>query len=79
MAASAGLHCAWPLTVCTDAVALCMVVTDLTQQKQHQELQDANRRKDEFLAMLAHELRNPLAPIQNAVAILQQLGIRTND
>jgi signal transduction histidine kinase/CheY-like chemotaxis protein len=33
-------------------------------------LQDANRRKDEFLAMLAHELRNPLAPIRNAAEIL---------
>jgi nitrogen-specific signal transduction histidine kinase/CheY-like chemotaxis protein len=33
-------------------------------------LQNANRRKDEFLAMLAHELRNPLAPIRNAAAIL---------
>ena len=34
-------------------------------------LQDADRRKDEFLAMLAHELRNPLAPIRNAVEILR--------
>src|SRR5690606_23314153 len=33
-------------------------------------LRDADRRKDEFLAMLAHELRNPLAPIRNAVQIL---------
>jgi two-component system, sensor histidine kinase len=33
-------------------------------------LQDANRRKDEFLAMLAHELRNPLAPIRNASEVL---------
>jgi CheY-like chemotaxis protein len=36
-----------------------------------QALQDADRRKDEFLAMLAHELRNPLAPIRNAVEILR--------
>ena len=35
-------------------------------------IQDEDRRKDEFLAMLAHELRNPLAPISNAVHILQQ-------
>ena len=34
-------------------------------------LQQADRRKDEFLAMLAHELRNPLAPIRNAVEILR--------
>jgi signal transduction histidine kinase len=34
-------------------------------------LQEADQRKDEFLAMLAHELRNPLAPIQNAVEILR--------
>jgi PAS domain S-box-containing protein len=33
-------------------------------------LSEADRRKDEFLATLAHELRNPLAPIRNAVAIL---------
>jgi PAS domain S-box-containing protein len=35
------------------------------------ELRDADRRKDEFLAMLAHELRNPLAPIRNALQILR--------
>ena len=34
-------------------------------------LQEADRRKDEFLAMLGHELRNPLAPIRNAVEILR--------
>jgi PAS domain S-box-containing protein len=37
-------------------------------------LQDADRRKDEFLATLAHELRNPLAPIRNAVQILHMKG-----
>jgi PAS domain S-box-containing protein len=36
------------------------------------ELRKADRRKDEFLAMLAHELRNPLAPIRNAFYVLQQ-------
>ncbi|CCJ08159.1 PAS domain S-box protein [Methylocystis sp. SC2] len=35
-------------------------------------LQDADRRKDEFLATLAHELRNPLTPIRNAVHILKK-------
>jgi signal transduction histidine kinase/ActR/RegA family two-component response regulator len=37
-------------------------------------LRDADRRKDEFLAILAHELRNPLAPISNALHILRQSG-----
>jgi len=37
-------------------------------------LQDASRRKDEFLAMLSHELRNPLAPIRNAVELMRRLG-----
>ena len=36
-----------------------------------QALKDADRRKDEFLAVLAHELRNPLAPVRNAVEILR--------
>ena len=37
-------------------------------------LKDADRRKDEFLAVLAHELRNPLAPIRNALSILRLTG-----
>jgi signal transduction histidine kinase/PAS domain-containing protein/ActR/RegA family two-component response regulator len=40
----------------------------------YRELQEADRRKDEFLAMLAHELRNPLAPIRNAGEILKMVG-----
>ena len=39
-----------------------------------QEVRDANRRREDFLASLAHELRNPLAPIRNAVAILARKG-----
>lgn len=47
------------------------VAHDVTESKRSaQILEDANRRKDEFLAMLAHELRNPLAPIRNASEIL---------
>ena len=38
------------------------------------QLQDADRRKDEFLAMLSHELRNPLAPIRNAVEVIRRLA-----
>lgn len=37
-------------------------------------LAQADRQKDEFLAMLAHELRNPLAPVLNAIQVLQALG-----
>jgi PAS domain S-box-containing protein len=40
-------------------------------QEQATELSDLHRRKDEFLAMLSHELRNPLAPILNAVQLLR--------
>ncbi|MFL6634879.1 MAG: PAS domain S-box protein [Massilia sp.] len=43
-------------------------------------LREADRRKDEFLAVLAHELRNPLAPISNAVEMLRcQDGKRKSD
>jgi PAS domain S-box-containing protein len=41
-----------------------------SQAQREQELHDASRRKDEFLAMLAHELRNPLAPIGCAAELL---------
>jgi PAS domain S-box-containing protein len=45
---------------------------DVTERKRYeQSLQQADRRKNEFLAMLAHELRNPLAPIRNAVQVLR--------
>ena len=65
--------------------AVCVLMTDLTAQK-HQErlaaahqalrqseeaLMEADRRKTEFLAMLAHELRSPLAPISNALRIMR--------
>ncbi len=43
-------------------------------QAQAQALADLHRRKDEFLAMLSHELRNPLAPILNAVQLLRHQG-----
>ena len=35
------------------------------------DLQEADRRKDQFLAMLGHEMRNPLAPIRNAMQIVR--------
>ncbi|MDB5880577.1 MAG: putative histidine kinase, atypical hybrid [Ramlibacter sp.] len=39
------------------------------------QLREANRRKDEFLATLAHELRNPLAPVRNAIQVLRLKGL----
>ena len=61
------------------------VVQDISEHKEReQELRDTNRRKDEFLAMLAHELRNPLAPISAAAELLSvsddpQLAISASD
>jgi PAS domain S-box-containing protein len=53
-------------------VALRGTVQDITERKQIEEaLREADIRKDEFLATLAHELRNPLAPLRNALAILR--------
>jgi CheY-like chemotaxis protein len=48
---------------------------DVTERKAMEEaLREADRRKDEFLATLAHELRNPLAPLRNAVELLGRSG-----
>jgi PAS domain S-box-containing protein len=60
---------------------------DITEQKQSREalrqaadrLTQADRSKDEFLAMLAHELRNPLAPMRNAVQLLEMPGTSDED
>ena len=50
-------------------------VMDVTERKRMEEaLRETDRRKDEFLAMLAHELRNPLAPIRNAAQVLKLVG-----
>ncbi|PWB83735.1 MAG: histidine kinase, partial [Methylocystaceae bacterium] len=54
---------------------LVALVTDVTERRHMEDaLREADRRKDEFLATLAHELRNPLAPISNALHVLQQIG-----
>jgi|CXWL01.1.fsa_nt_gi PAS domain S-box-containing protein len=48
---------------------------DITDRKRLEEdLREADRKKDNFIATLAHELRNPLAPIRNATAVLRQPG-----
>jgi PAS domain S-box-containing protein len=52
------------------------VMADITSLKQAElALREADQRKDEFLAMLAHELRNPLAPIRNAAHVIGRLDL----
>ena len=47
------------------------IVRDITEMKRIEEtLRESDRRKDEFMGMLSHELRNPLAPIRNSLYIL---------
>src|SRR5215831_6307414 len=54
---------------------LARQAADLIERKLAEErLRESDRRKEEFLATLAHELRNPLAPIRNAIQILKLLG-----
>ena len=55
------------------------VVTELELRLQAQRLEEANRHKDEFLAMLAHELRNPLAPIRNGIRVLEIVGAENEE
>jgi CheY-like chemotaxis protein len=57
------------LSMATDLAGRAAIALD--NAKLYGKTQAEDRRKDEFLAMLAHELRNPLAPISNAVHILQ--------
>ena len=61
---------------------ILLAIEDITERKQieadlrrtSEQLSEADRRKNEFLAMLAHELRNPLAPVLNGLAILNRIG-----
>ena len=72
---------AQPLTNATRGTLT--IIEDVTERVAHEAelrervdaLKEADRRKDEFLAMLAHELRNPLAPIRNALHIVQMRGL----
>lgn len=50
------------------------LVYEMELRERVEALRETDRRKDEFLAMLAHELRNPLAPITNAVHLLRYAG-----
>ena len=54
-------------------VGASKVARDVSERKRMEaQLRDADHRKDEFIAMLGHELRNPLAPIRNAAAVLRR-------
>lgn len=57
----------------------CVVVTDLSEQKEREQLVADHERKDQFIATLAHELRNPLAPIGYALEILRSAEGRVGE
>ena len=58
-----------------EVLGCVITMADFTERKAAEEaLKQADRRKDEFLATLSHELRNPLAPVRNAVNILKLRG-----
>jgi signal transduction histidine kinase/DNA-binding response OmpR family regulator len=60
------------LTLAEDFASRAAIAID--NARLYREVQEADRRKNEFLSMLAHELRNPLAPIRNAVQIMRLMG-----
>jgi PAS domain S-box-containing protein len=55
--------------------AYYMLTQDLSQRRHAETLADTAQRMHEFIAMLAHELRNPLAPIRNAVALMARRNV----
>ena len=55
------------------------VITDLAQPGRAKPLPDASRQTNEFVAMLSHELRNPLAPIRNAVYLMRRKHLNDTD
>ncbi|WP_031529062.1 sensor histidine kinase [Dyadobacter crusticola] len=58
-----------------EPVQACGVMFDITDRKQAEEsLRRTDRRKDEFLAMLSHELRNPMAVIRSGIQVLNLVG-----
>jgi PAS domain S-box-containing protein len=51
------------------------ITRDLTERRRIEMLEEADLRRNEFLAMLSHELRNPLAPIRNALSVMRMSGV----
>ena len=63
------------LALLGDAPTILLAFQDVTAHKRAaEELRDADRRKDEFLALLSHELRNPLAPIRMGLELIRVSG-----
>ncbi len=67
-----------------DSHAIGVILTDLSERRRHEavlvaseQLRQIDQRKNEFLATLAHELRNPLAPITNAIELLRSTAPST--
>ncbi len=70
------IQCEWYNSVLRDesgrTMAVLSLVLDVSERERALEaLREGDRRKDEFLAVLAHELRNPLAPIRNGLELLR--------
>ena len=62
-----------PIRTAAGVMGAVVVFSDITERvRAEQELRDADRRKNEFLAVLSHELRNPLTPIRNSLHILKR-------
>lgn len=51
----------------------CLILRDISEMRRRQALQELDRQKNEFIAMLSHELRNPLSPILNAAEMLKKV------
>ena len=61
---------------CGQPIRMTGTAMDITERKQIEtSLREADRRKEEFLAVLSHELRNPLAPIQTSLYLMGQAGM----
>ncbi len=56
-----------------ELIGYATITRDISEQKLSVELSEASKRKDRFLATLAHELRNPLAPIRTGLELVRAL------